>query len=269
VKKFIVFLLVLSFLALNTAVAFAESGAALFNSSGCIACHTVGRYGGYVGPNLSNIGRNKSLSWLKVQIYNPSAHFPAGSSATINGKTYIAIMPSYSRRLSKFKINAIAEYLKSLGKRRQVNVYNNTIKKGNLLIYNKTPFSNGTVLYYFNRYWSKHSKPSKMSNLFKILEPANKQKAESLYYWIVWAGFKVGTHKIANKTQRITGCFAEAKTSEFLKSNGSRVSTYDIHSPIINLKDNKIARSCNHRFLETKKAADEFLKPKLGELYVW
>jgi len=143
------------------------------------------------------------------------------------------------------------------------------IRKGNILIYNKTPFSNRTVLYYFNRYWSKHSKPSKMSNLFKILEPANKQKAESLYYWIVWAGFKVGTHKIANKTQRITGCFAEAKTSEFLKSNGSRVSTYDIHSPIINLKDNKIARSCNHRFLETKKAADEFLKPKLGELYVW
>jgi len=125
VKKFIVFLPVLFFLALNTAVAFAESGAALFKSIGCIACHTVDGYGGSIGPNLSNVGRNKSLSWLKVQIHNPSAHFPAGSSATINGKTYIAVMPSYSR-LSKFKINAIAEYLKSLGGRKNISAIINS-----------------------------------------------------------------------------------------------------------------------------------------------
>ena len=93
--------------------AFAASGPALFRSEGCIACHTINGQGGSVGPDLSHVGSKRSLSWLKTQITNPSAHFAAGSSVTINGQSYTAIMPAH-KHMSASKLNALANYLESL-----------------------------------------------------------------------------------------------------------------------------------------------------------
>ena len=93
--------------------AFAASGASLFGSEGCIACHTINGNGGHVGPNLSHIGSQRSLSWLKTQIVTPGAHFKSGTFATLNGKSYMVIMPNH-KSMPASKVNAIAEYLESL-----------------------------------------------------------------------------------------------------------------------------------------------------------
>ena len=93
--------------------AFAASGSSLFGSEGCIACHTIDGNGGQVGPNLSHIGSQRSLSWIKTQIVNPGAHFASGSTVAINGKSYMAIMPSH-KSMPASKVNSIAQYLESL-----------------------------------------------------------------------------------------------------------------------------------------------------------
>jgi len=173
---------------------------------------------------------------------------------------------------------------------------NGTIRKGNLLIYNETPFSNETVLRSFRNYWSNHSK-------------RHKQKVEQLYYWVVKTNFKVETHpqykNVDNKYQiakYITGCFKNIKASRFFKHNkyvirrnSHGVYYVDINNYIIDLFTKKysvakefltdklpymsvviyddithsngnIARSCNHRFLRTKQGEDILLKPSLMKL---
>ena len=93
--------------------AFAASGPSLFSSEGCIACHTINGNGGQVGPNLSHVGSQRSLSWIKTQIVNPGAHFASGSTVAINGKSYMAIMPNH-KGMPASKLNTIAQYLESL-----------------------------------------------------------------------------------------------------------------------------------------------------------
>ena len=93
--------------------AFAASGPALFKSEGCIACHTIDGHGGSVGPNLSHIGSQRSLSWIKTQIVTPGAHFASGSTVTLNGNSYMAIMPNH-KSMPASDVNTIAKYLESL-----------------------------------------------------------------------------------------------------------------------------------------------------------
>lgn len=52
-------------------------GAALFVSSGCQHCHTIGSVGGHRGPNLSNIGRTAKKAAIRNQIVNGSNVMPA------------------------------------------------------------------------------------------------------------------------------------------------------------------------------------------------
>jgi cytochrome c551/c552 len=93
---------------------FAMSGRVVFKSKGCINCHAINGIGGKAGPNLSNIGARKSAEWLKDFIRNPNSYFNPGSSAVINGKEYIIMMPSFKYMLSEGKLNAVAGYLGSL-----------------------------------------------------------------------------------------------------------------------------------------------------------
>ncbi len=112
-QKIVASLFVAVALMFSASTVFAASGASLFSSEGCIACHTINGEGGSVGPNLSHVGSKRSLSWIKTQIINPSAHFASGSSVTINGKSYMAIMPSH-RHMPASQVNTLAEYLGSL-----------------------------------------------------------------------------------------------------------------------------------------------------------
>jgi cytochrome c551/c552 len=78
------------------------SGASLFKSEGCIACHIINGKGGKVGPNLSHIGSNNlSYHWMKKQLIDPAAHFRSN------------IMPSFGN-IPPAKIKILVSYLESL-----------------------------------------------------------------------------------------------------------------------------------------------------------
>ncbi len=89
------------------------AGLAFFREDNCIACHRIDGVGGKVGPDLSHIGKTKSLSWIETQIVDPKVHFTYGVPTTINGKTYLVIMPEF-KHISASQLNTIARYLKSL-----------------------------------------------------------------------------------------------------------------------------------------------------------
>ncbi|RZD15738.1 MAG: c-type cytochrome [Candidatus Acididesulfobacter guangdongensis] len=95
------------------------SGKHLFVTEACITCHTinnghmnfnltyisqmhtVSQQGGSLGPNLTYIGQQWNLAWLKEQIIDPEAHFTDNT------------MPSY-RTMSAQKLDKLSGYLESL-----------------------------------------------------------------------------------------------------------------------------------------------------------
>lgn len=78
-------------------------GQALFQSLGCIGCHSVMGSGGSAGPDLSNeASRGRSRQWLIQQIQNPMSHDPN------------TIMPAFSS-LSSQEVNQLVDYLGTLG----------------------------------------------------------------------------------------------------------------------------------------------------------
>jgi len=82
----------------------AKRGQQLFQSSGCIGCHTVNGQGGKVGPDLSDEGNaGHSAQWLKTQIRNPKAHDPQTT------------MPAFDK-LTGQQVNDLVDYLESLKK---------------------------------------------------------------------------------------------------------------------------------------------------------
>jgi ubiquinol-cytochrome c reductase cytochrome b subunit len=87
----------------SQASASVKTGADLFSSQGCIACHKVNGQGGNIGPNLSNIGsQGLSDQWLITQIRDPKAHDPSTA------------MPSFSS-LSDQQVKNLVDFLQSMG----------------------------------------------------------------------------------------------------------------------------------------------------------
>ncbi len=113
IGKFIVAGIIFMGVSAISVSAFAASGPALFRSQGCIACHTIDGQGGQVGPNLSHVGLQRSLSWIKTQIVTPGRHFAPGSQASINGQSFMAIMPNH-KNMPASDVNILANYLESL-----------------------------------------------------------------------------------------------------------------------------------------------------------
>jgi cytochrome c oxidase subunit 2 len=99
------FALALVALALAGSLAFGQSarveqGGKWFMDNGCYGCHTVGKVGTPIGPDLSHIGTKFSLDylerWLRDPVYQrPSAHMPR-------------------LELSEEQVRAVAAYLSSL-----------------------------------------------------------------------------------------------------------------------------------------------------------
>ena len=99
------------FISSNSAFA-AAAGPKLFKKYYCIDCHTLGHEGGTVGPDLSNVGKTKSLAWIKSQIFHPGSHFIRGAKAKINGKVYLVRMPGF-KTIPDSAVNKLAEYIKA------------------------------------------------------------------------------------------------------------------------------------------------------------
>jgi mono/diheme cytochrome c family protein len=73
-----------------------QHGAALFASSGCQTCHTIGSVGGKRGPDLSGIGRRAKDPVIRNQIINGSK-----------------VMPAYGNVLAPQEIDDLIAYLHS------------------------------------------------------------------------------------------------------------------------------------------------------------
>ncbi len=55
----------------------AISGKAIYEGKGkCAGCHSIGRNGGSLGPDLSDVGRRRTLEYLEESLVNPSADVP-------------------------------------------------------------------------------------------------------------------------------------------------------------------------------------------------
>ena len=79
-----------------------SKGKSLFNSEGCIGCHTINGTGGNIGPNLSDEGsKGHSTEWLVTQLKDPKKHDPS------------SIMPSFSS-LKEDDMKSLAAYLENL-----------------------------------------------------------------------------------------------------------------------------------------------------------
>jgi cytochrome c oxidase cbb3-type subunit 3 len=53
-----------------------QKGAALFQSSGCSACHMIAGQGGSIGPELTRIGSTRGPTSLKQRLIDPAANLP-------------------------------------------------------------------------------------------------------------------------------------------------------------------------------------------------
>jgi cytochrome c oxidase cbb3-type subunit III len=51
----------------------AAAGAIVYEKSGCATCHTVGAKGGFLGPDLTDIGAKRAMRHLRQSLVDPSA----------------------------------------------------------------------------------------------------------------------------------------------------------------------------------------------------
>jgi putative heme-binding domain-containing protein len=55
----------------------AASGKAVYEGKGkCASCHSIGGSGGVLGPDLSDVGRRRTLQYLEESLLNPDADVP-------------------------------------------------------------------------------------------------------------------------------------------------------------------------------------------------
>jgi cytochrome c2 len=73
------------------------AGRALFDAYDCLACHRLGAEGRFVGPNLTWLGKRKSLSREKAWLTNPEASKPG------------TFMPNFG--LSPGEVEALATFV--------------------------------------------------------------------------------------------------------------------------------------------------------------
>ena len=133
----------------------AAAGKLVFDGKGaCRTCHSIGRDGGTLGPDLSDVGRRRDLQYLQESLVSPDADVPARYRAirlvTKSGQTITGIrlneddvsiqlrdehdnlrsflkdsigemrhdkpslMPAFGAKLSKKEIDDVVSYLSTL-----------------------------------------------------------------------------------------------------------------------------------------------------------
>jgi mono/diheme cytochrome c family protein len=77
-----------------------ELGEITFNSSGCFGCHTIGKIGTPLGPDLSHVGARYPAEYIARWLRDPALQRPN------------AHMPAFE--LTEAQVRALAAYLGSL-----------------------------------------------------------------------------------------------------------------------------------------------------------
>jgi cytochrome c2 len=62
-----------SFIPAKPTAASAE-GETMFNKFGCVACHSIGDVGGWVGPKLDGVGARRSAAYIQAHVTDAQAH---------------------------------------------------------------------------------------------------------------------------------------------------------------------------------------------------
>ena len=94
----------------------AAKGEHVFESSGCGRCHTNGKAGGFVGPDLSEIGSHRSLPQLESSILDPDSDVAPDywslRAKTKTGQTVTGIR--LNEDMTSFQIREASGRLRSL-----------------------------------------------------------------------------------------------------------------------------------------------------------
>ncbi len=74
----------------------AAEGIAVYQKSGCAACHSIGGKGGKTGPDLSHVGKTASAATIAKYVRNPksvnkNAKMPAFAASKIGDKELKAL----------------------------------------------------------------------------------------------------------------------------------------------------------------------------------
>ena len=86
-----------------------EEGKGLFQSKGCVGCHTIGK-GKLTGPDLKGVTQRRSEEWLKKWIKSPDTMVFTDPTAKELLKQYLTPMPNLG--LTDEEVNALISYLK-------------------------------------------------------------------------------------------------------------------------------------------------------------
>jgi cytochrome c551/c552 len=86
-----------------------EKGEALFQSKGCVACHTIGK-GKLVGPDLKGITERRDQEWITKWLKDPDTMIRTDPTAKELLKQYLVPMPNQG--LTDEDIKALMAYFK-------------------------------------------------------------------------------------------------------------------------------------------------------------
>ncbi len=90
-------------------LALASEGAALFQSRGCIGCHTIGG-GRLTGPDLQGVTERREADWVISMIANPDSMLKVDPEARKLFAEYMT--PMLNVGLTRDQARAIYEYLR-------------------------------------------------------------------------------------------------------------------------------------------------------------
>jgi cytochrome c2 len=89
--------------------AMAKRGSSLFNSRGCVGCHSIGK-GKRSGPDLAGVMERRNLGWLRRWLKNPTVMFETDSLAKALLAQYnYTRMPNL--RLKDDEVEALLHYI--------------------------------------------------------------------------------------------------------------------------------------------------------------
>ncbi len=54
----------------------ASAGKIVYDAKGCAGCHAINNQGGIIGPDLTEVGRRRSLGFLEESLIKPEADLP-------------------------------------------------------------------------------------------------------------------------------------------------------------------------------------------------
>lgn len=90
-----------------TTTSYAESGENLFQSKGCVACHTIGK-GKLTGPDLLGVTKRREKEWLRQWLKSPDTMILTDPIAKEMLKEFFVPMPNQG--LTDDEIELLIEY---------------------------------------------------------------------------------------------------------------------------------------------------------------